>query len=112
MTKRTKCSVEEVEARGLAILRVESLTLEMADRKEFRRAARTLLGSSMSRPVVDLSGVSRLTSVFIGEIVYLAECARTEDKRLSVIAPKHVAELFEMTGTNEVFSLHIVGEKK
>lgn len=79
--------------KGVATLEVRVDLLGMADRDEFMAGCRALLASGRKRLVLDLRGVRRMFSIFLGTIIDIGERAHANGQALTVRVPEQVARL-------------------
>ena len=78
----------------LAVLKVRSRRLELRMREEFLAATAELLERPEARLAVDVSNLSRISSIFIGALVELNLRARQAGKSLTVLVSPEVLKQF------------------
>ena len=101
--------LEEVDERDIAILRVQG-ELDFNDRGEFQNATDFLLQSKKSRYVIDLSKITRISSVFIGTLVDVGVKVRDAEKTISVMMAKRMAKVCREAGLEPTIQILDVKE--
>lgn len=96
--------VEELPDRQLAVLRVQG-ELEIHNRKVFKEASQALVDAPYERLVLDLTGVTRLFSMYIGSVADLHQRSVDAGKSLTILVTAPVLRIFEQTNLNEVLNL-------
>jgi anti-anti-sigma factor len=97
-------AVQEAPERDLAVLRVAG-EMDFEARAEFHKALQDLMAKSRNKIVVDLSRISRMSSVFIGTLIDFGGTARTTGKILSVIMVEKLAGICRNSGLDKVMTL-------
>jgi hypothetical protein len=82
------------EEKDLAVLQIMTDTLELSHREEFLAACAGLLETTRGRLVIDLRGLRRIFSIFVGTVMDVNAKAGAEGRRLTVIASPDVEKLF------------------
>jgi hypothetical protein len=82
------------EKKDLAVLQMMTDTLELSHRAEFLAACARLLETARGRLVIDLRGLRRIFSIFVGTVMDVNAKVRGEGRRLTVIATPEVEKLF------------------
>jgi anti-sigma B factor antagonist len=81
--------------------------LDLASVGELRDQVRELLAVGFERLIIDLRGLSFVDVCGLGLLLCLADQARGEGWRLSLIPPnEHVGRIFELTGTAAQLPFH------
>ncbi|MFW5856909.1 MAG: STAS domain-containing protein [Planctomycetota bacterium] len=104
----TEFTVEDVESRDIAVLRIRG-ELGLEARREFAQHVQELLLSPRSKLVVDLTGVSRIFSIYFGSLVDLSQQAEGQERSLSVLVSKEQARRFEQASLQVTLNLVTVG---
>lgn len=107
MVEDGQFEIEEVGARGIAVLRVLG-ELTMNNRREFLEQAEELLTSPQPKLVIDLSRISRLFSLYLGSMLDIAQKAKQQDKVFSVLVTRKLADLFAQANLSESIPLVVV----
>jgi anti-anti-sigma regulatory factor len=90
---------------GMAVLSVVSNSLDLDRRAEFIGACSRLLESGMKRVVIDMRGLRRIYSIFVGTVMDVNARARAEGIDLTVIAGEDVTRLFRSLVGEDVLSI-------
>jgi len=101
-------TVEDVESRDIAVLRIRG-ELGLEARREFAQHVQELLISPRSKLVVDLTGVTRIFSIYFGSLVDLSQQAEGQERSLSVLVSKEQARRFEQASLQVTLNLVTVG---
>ncbi len=99
-----QCSLKVVNEQDIAILRVEG-DLDFDERAAFDRAITGLMSTSATKLVIDMSRITRISSVFIGELVSHANTATSGSRSLSVSVPRQIAKICQESGLDKVTNL-------
>lgn len=102
------CKVFALPEKDLAVLQVLRDSLEMSDREAFLAGCRELLATGQHNLLIDLCGLRRVFSVFVGSILDVSARARAENRRLLLKTTTAVAEVFRTVIRPEV--LEIIAE--
>jgi len=89
----------------MAVLSIASEQLELDQRAEFLGACQQLLDSRMPWLVIDMRGLRRIFSIFVGTVMDVNSRARGEGRRLTVIAREDVGKLFRAVVGPEVLEI-------
>jgi anti-anti-sigma regulatory factor len=106
----TAFSVEDVEARDIAVLRIRG-ELGLEARTEFAQKTKELLLTERSKLVVDVTGVSRIFSIYFGSLVDLSQQAAAEERSVSVLVTPEQAARFEQANLQIPLNLVTVSPK-
>lgn len=101
----TAYRVTAVPEKSAALLSVLRNALEMTDREWFLAGCRELLASGQPNLVIDLRGLRRIFSVFIGSVLDVNARARSEGRRLTVLTSEPVAQVFRSVAGAETLNL-------
>lgn len=99
------CKLTAIPEIETALLEVTRTSLEMTDREEFLAGCRALLASGQKHLVIDLRGLTRVFSVFVGTVVDLHARAGAEGRSLKVIASEEVARLFRSVSGGQALDI-------
>jgi len=99
-----QCSLKIVEEQNVAILRVEG-DLDFDERTTFNRAVLDLIATPTTKLVIDMSRITRISSVFIGELVTHAHAASSSSRSISVSVPSQIAKICQESGLDKVTNL-------
>lgn len=88
------CRVKTSDEKNLAVLQVMSDTLALSDRDDFLKACGELLKSEKKNLVIDMRGLRRIFSIFLGTVLDVNARAGKEGRRLTVMTSEDVAKLF------------------
>ena len=99
------CKLTAIPEMETALLEVVRTSLEMTDREEFLAGCRALLAAGQRNLVIDLRGLQRVFSVFVGTMLDLHVRAGAEGKSLKVLASEEVVRLFRSVSGGQ--ALHI-----
>ena len=91
--------------KGLAVLEVLRDSVEMADWEQFVKAGARLVGSGQPHLVLDLRGLRRVLSIFIGEAVQFNVEAKKRGKRFTVLAAGHIGDVFKTLLGNDLLEI-------
>ncbi len=103
------CSVTQIQERDTAILRVQG-ELDFDERGRFEGAVQELMASRAKRLIIDMSMITRMSSVYIGTLVERGHALHTEGRKLSVSVPKQVGRICRESGLDKITNL-IVSDK-
>ena len=103
------CNVTTFAEKGLAVLRMSRDSLELSDREAFLAACRQLLDTDQPRLVIDLRGLRRIFSIFVGTIMDVNARARKEDRHLALMASGEITKLFRTVVGSEVLEIYEAG---
>ncbi len=101
-------TVEIMQERKLGRLRIMG-ELEWECRPDFIQAMNELAATGQDKLVVDLSGISRMASVFIGTLVDHGVKLTNSGKSLSVMLPAKLAKVVAGAGLDKVVTIIPVG---
>ncbi len=76
------------------MLRVVTDVLELSQRQDFLMGCQRLLASEMEWLIVDMRGLRRIFSIFVGTVMDVNARVRGEGRRLTIIASEDVGKLF------------------
>ena len=79
-------TVNEAHDRGIAVLKVTG-DLDFLSRQDFQTALGQLGESELSKLVIDISKLSRLSSLYIGSLIDFGNTIQQNGKSLSVMMP-------------------------
>jgi anti-anti-sigma factor len=96
--------IKAMDDRGIIMLTVQG-ELDWDSRQEFQQATTELLGNPHDKAVIDLSGIQKMSSLFIGTLTDCARIARESNKHLSVIMDKRIAAVCRTAGLEKVLSI-------
>ena len=82
------------EGKGRAVLEILAEDLDLGNRDEFLEGCRRLLEAGQPHLIIDMHGLQRLFSIFIGTVMDVNVKARLEGRRLTVVASDGVTRLF------------------
>lgn len=102
------CRVKTSDEKDLAVLQVVSDTLALSDRDEFLKACGELLKSDKKNLVIDMRGLRRVFSIFLGTVLDVNARAGKEGRRLTVMASEDVAKLFRTVTGPDTLDIHEV----
>jgi len=88
-----KYSLELLEGKGVSVLRIIG-DLDFESRKKFQHATQELLKSPEKKLVIDLSAISRISSIFLGSLVDVSLKTKKMNKSLSIIVVAKVERAF------------------
>ena len=99
-----RCSIQDFADRDMAVLQVQG-EMDFDVRPEFQKQITELLASPRTKLVVDLSRVSRMSSVFIGTILDQGQNARTVGKSLSAVMVERLAGICRDAGLTKTVNI-------
>jgi len=103
------CSLTEIKERNAAVLRVTG-DLDFDERDRFQTAVDGLLATEARNLIIDLSRISRMSSVYIGTLVSEGGQARTQGRSLSVSIPGPIAKICRESGLDKVTNLIVASD--
>ena len=97
-------AVNGIEARQLAVLKIQG-SLDMDDRKEFLEALAQLHACDFPKLVVDLTGLTAISSLFIGSLVDFSGKAGSAGRTVAIMVRPALQKVCETIGLNKVAQL-------
>jgi anti-anti-sigma regulatory factor len=86
--------INESDEKDLAVMQVVSDSLELSHREAFLKACSDLMETDRARLIIDLRGLKRIFSIFVGTIMDVNNTVRGQGRRLTVVASLEVTKLF------------------
>ena len=102
-------ALREIADRDIAILRVSG-EMDFEVRMDFHKALQALLASPRQKLVVDLTHITRLSSVFLGTLIDYGNRAQQIGKTLSVVATAKVAGVCQSAGVDKAVQIVVSKE--
>ena len=99
------CRITTSEEKDLAVLQLVRDALELSDREEFLGACAKLLDTGRGRLVIDMRGLRRIFSIFVGTVMDVNARARKEGRHLTLMASEEVTSLFRTIVSSEVLDI-------
>ena len=108
MTEAHNFVVEELPDQKQVRLRILTPRMDVGHRQAFAEACESLLASRHKSLILDLSGLPRIFSLFIGSLVDLTQRAEAADKRLEIHVTAGVRNTLERMNLGETLTLETV----
>lgn len=100
-------TIDEMPDRDLAVLRISG-ELDFDMRPEFQKAITDLVEKGCKKLVIDLSNISRMSSVFIGTLIDQGHSIQQNGKSLSVMLVDRIARICTDAGLDKVVHIIVV----
>ena len=97
-------AIQDIPDRDIALLRVTG-EMDFDVRPAFQKALLDLLAMPRAKLIVDLSRISRMSSVFIGTLIDSGNTATKSHKTLSVMLVEKLATVCRDSGLDKVVSI-------
>ena len=99
------CRIKVADDKDLAVLEVVSDTLALSDRDEFLKACGELLETGKKHVIIDMRGLRRIFSIFLGTVLDVNVKVGRAGGRLTVMASEEVSKLFRTVAGPEILEI-------
>jgi len=99
------CRIKVSDEKDLAVLEVASDTLALSDRDEFLKACGELLDTGRKHVIIDMRGLRRIFSIFLGTVLDVNVKVGKAGGRLTVMASEEVTKLFRTVAGPEILEV-------